>query len=628
MSVNQRLRNLINWAAVGVLGGAVVGLVDAALAGQDTRRVFADSMVADWLLRLGTGAAFYAQIFLAVLMAAGVFFLWISPWPKFDGQRRGPLRLAVLTWLVATAALYAGIAVNHWAPGVRSWQSIVGNLGVLAGALSLLTLLWRLFGKRSPTTTAGWLAPVGVGVEVLALVVLLVGVGSVGGVDRTKEQTKADRPNILLVTIDSLRADHVASYGYEKIKTLAFSRLAQEGMQFERAVAPTSWTLPSVVSIHTGVYAPVHGQITRHTRLDEGFVTLAESLRDRGYLTAAFLTNGYFVQTLGLDQGFDVYVHARNRRSTPPLVGLSLYDFFRPMRHVRHAAAEVTNRALQFMERHRDDAPWFVWIHYIDPHEPYGDWYLERFPSYRPAGFGKVATVRPYVEDGAPPPDEKTRKHIRACYDAEIIYTDKQVGRLLTGLDRWNLAGNTLVAVTADHGEEFWDHDFVFHGYTLFREVVHVPLWLRQPGVIEPSSSHSQTVSLIDLPATLLVAAGAQNPPYAMGADLLAPADKRALFSSLDKHGKQLRSVHTAAFDLIADLHKQEYRLYAADDIAQQHDLSMEMPEKVDELRGRLDRWRQTLTERRAQVPLSGNDNRIELDRATIESLRALGYLN
>ncbi|MHA1569073.1 MAG: sulfatase family protein [Alphaproteobacteria bacterium] len=635
----SRFRQLLDWCAVGVLGGGLLGVLEAIVYRREIKRVVFDETPLNFALHLLIGLTFYSQIFLAVMLAAGVFFLYLLPWPRSGRLRepRGNLGLAVATLLIAVGLMIAGIEVNKLLPGVTSPASMLANLGLLIGGFVLILALHRLLGPllaRAGGRRALWIPAVAF--EAAALT-LLLSLGIVREPDLTdKGRGEIAGPNVLLITVDTLRADHLSVFGYDRIRTPHFDRLAGQGALFTRHIAATSWTLPTLVSLHTGTYPDVHGVTGPEMALDAGFVTVAEAFQTRGYLTAAYLTNAYLESKFKLNQGFDAYVHARNHRYSPTFVGLRLYRFLWPMHGVRHAARRVTTRALDFLAQHRDSR-FFMWIHYIDPHLPYGDWYIKQLPYARDLQAKRgaaVTTLDPYLRREKVPTDEALR-HMKAAYDAEILYTDRQLGRLLDGLAEMGLAENTLVVLTGDHGEEFWDHEFLYHGYTLYRESVHVPLMVRWPGRIAAGGQIEAATGTVDIAPTLFEIAGIEPPPGYVGRSLWNllqqrenPGGDRRVFSMLSKFGLALRAAHTDRFDLIEDGNTETLELYEfPTDPQQEHNVAEQHPSDVERLWADIRAWAAEAPQQRQAIH-SGQDNRIELDEATRQHLRALGYLN
>ena len=280
----------------------------------------------------------------------------------------------------------------------------------------------------------------------LAHVALLIGAACApGGSDR-------ERPNVLLIAVDTLRADHLESYGYRLPTSPALAELGATGVVFERAVAATSWTLPAFASVLTGHYTSTHRCWKHKSRLAPSFVTLPEILRDAGYDTACAISHIFLARRYGLQQGI---VHFDTSFDLP--VGHGDTEISSP---------GVTARGLEWIEHKAaagDGEPWFLWLHYFDPHYKY----VEHEGISETFG----------VED----PLER--------YDGEIRFTDGYIGEVLDALARTGLDESTIVVLVADHGEEFLDHGGQYHGHTLYQELVHVPLVVRAPGSSRAGSS-------------------------------------------------------------------------------------------------------------------------------------------
>jgi len=279
------------------------------------------------------------------------------------------------------------------------------------------------------------------------------------------------RPNLLLITIDTLRADHVGAYGYAAAETPALDRLAREGVRFERAVSAVPLTLPSHATILTGRTPPHHGLRNNGAgALPANRPTLATALSEAGYRTGAFVGSFVLDHRFGLSRGFDVYDDEIARDAS----GMRSLEAERP-------ASEVADRALAWLGRVAEDraAPFFGWVHFYDAHAPYV------------------------------PPEPYASRHRDALYDGEVAFVDAQVARLLEFLDRRGLAGSTLVAVASDHGEALGEHGELTHGLLLYEPTLRVPLILRGHG-LPAGKSVAAPVGLVDLAPTLAGLLGAR----------------------------------------------------------------------------------------------------------------------
>ncbi len=294
-------------------------------------------------------------------------------------------------------------------------------------------------------------------------------------------------PNLVLISLDTLRADHLGAYGYERPTSPNLDRFMQEGILFERAFAPSSWTTPSHASVFTGHHPLVHGAGgPRGFRLGGRFTTLAELARRHGYKTAAFTEGAAVAGQLGFYQGFEAY--ANGPKESP-----------RPMA----TAEETFSRATAWLGRY-GDLPFLLFVHTYETHWPYRAPapYAQMFTGEGVAELTPAQAADPDFPGG--PLDESQKAGLEAAYDEGIAYTDAVVGRFLDGLRREGLLANTVVVIFSDHGEAFWDHGGIMHGLTLFDEQLHVPLFIRLPGDRPPRARIDRQVALVDVFHTLV----------------------------------------------------------------------------------------------------------------------------
>ena len=354
-------------------------------------------------------------------------------------------------------------------------------------------------------TTPRRLEPAGAAVVAVALL------GACGG-------GAAPRPNVLLISIDSLRRDHVSAYGRKNPfnpdlpTSPTFDALAADGVLFEDAVTTTSWTLPSHVSLLTGMPDLVHGVTDFTQRLDPNLDTIAERLGRAGYTTRAFFSGPNLHPAFGFSQGFGGY---ENLSGVDVDLDLFATDDERDMRPV-HQASHRTLTSERLVEASRGwireavgegERPFFAFVHFWDPHYDYLP--PESHARLFDADYQGPATGE---EFGNPRVHWQGRdlQHIRSLYDSEIRFTDDQIGVLLGELEALGVADDTLVVITADHGDEFYEHGKKGHLRTLFDEVVRVPMAMRWPngipvGVVAKGQARLQDVvptvlDLLDLP--------------------------------------------------------------------------------------------------------------------------------
>lgn len=332
----------------------------------------------------------------------------------------------------------------------------------------------------------------------------------------------ARQPNLILVSIDSLRPDHLGCYGYERETSPFLDALAASGARFETAVSTTSWTLPSHVSLFTGLYGATHGVVDNGLSLSGDHVTLAEVLKGEGYETAGFFGGPYLHPTFGVAQGFDTYVSCMG--ATP---GDASGDAIRDSAmapdapsHTDITGPRTRERVQAWAEARTTDDPYFLFVHLWDVHydfnppAPYATLFADA--DYDGLADGRLMT-NPAIRPGMAPAD---LAQVKALYDGEIRFTDFVLAGIIGDLRELGLLEDTVIVVTADHGEEFFEHGNKGHNKTLFDEVLRIPLVVVWPGEIEPGRVIEDQVQLVDLAPTLARLSGFAGDLPSQGADL------------------------------------------------------------------------------------------------------------
>jgi arylsulfatase A-like enzyme len=443
------------------------------------------------------------------------------------------------------------------------------------------------------------------------------------------------QPNVLLIENDTLRADHLGCHGHARPTSPHLDRLAERGTRFARARAPSSWTLPSVASIMTGTYPVVHGAERNTSGLASSVPTMAQAFHAAGYTTAARSANAAFVTPfMGLARGFGSFevLRGSDARRGSDADASPADPWLWSSVEVAKADA-VTAAALTWVDEHAaDEAPFFLYLHYFDPHAAYfpPPEMAARFGVPPDAPLTKAPQWKLLLAPTAPASAEDLATLV-ALYDAEIAYTDAAIGTLLDGVAT-RTRRPTLVVVTADHGEEFGEHGGVQHGRTLFDELLHVPLIVHGPGVAARRVVETP-VSLVSLWATIADLAGVAGPPTSDGPSLVglmrgeAPPARHPLFADLEPRFPNDRHVHRRAivdgsWKLVLAPDRKVRLFDLANDPTEQHGLD------AADGRDRLLRAELRVREvsaalRRAQAP----PEELELTAARRAQLKALGYL-
>lgn len=432
------------------------------------------------------------------------------------------------------------------------------------------------------------------------------------------------QPNIVLITLDTVRADHLSCYGYERKTTPNLDRLASEGQRFENALAVSSWTLPTHASLFTGLFPTTHGahyssagkvaldeavdigqlEFYSHFKangLSDESMTLAETLKNAGYTTGGVGAGPWLKPIFGLSQGFDFYdcdVNSVDGRK----------------------ADEVTALGMQFMTLHKE-APFFLFLNYFDAHEPYLPPQEYLFKFFDPKRIKEVQND-PALE----------AEFELSRYDSEIFFMDVEIGRFVDALKKQGIYDDTWIIVIGDHGEHFGEHGLKGHGYSLFENVVRCPLIIKWPSGWDSCPQPQDRCQQVDLmplilkrlaiePAAPMEGRPLGEGPYPGVCELFC---NRAVVDSMgERFDRNLTALYANEFKLIQSTKPD-------DRDAGLFDLSSDPEEKIDLTRDRprmaaalaeiLNKWKTTRLD-----PLS--PKKIEsIDAQTEEQLKALGY--
>jgi arylsulfatase A-like enzyme len=466
----------------------------------------------------------------------------------------------------------------------------------------------------------------------------------------------AKKPNVLLIVMDTVRADHVSVYGYERETTPFLREFAREATVYERAIACDGFTLPTHASMFTGVYPSWHGATVRSTypygsSLSPRRQTLASVLRANGYFTAEAVANyGYLGPAMGLAQGF---TSAQARRAVP------LSDSTRPsylresvkkflsaafnttaFDQFRLLATDINRHALGTIEENRDrNAPFFIFLNYMDAHIPY----IPPAP-FRTRFNGSDRNVKPRLDETYEgyqalrdevnsekrSLDENEKRYMISQYDAGIAFMDSAIGTLMKRLRELGLYDNTLVIITSDHGEAFGEHNRREHGISsVYQDQVHVPLLVKYPGQHEGHRSDA-LVSQVDFMPTVLEVSGIAAPPGLQGQSFRSPRSEEssAIFSESSAVGYQqayprLRGARRAVFSgnlklTVWTAGDPEFYDLAADPGELNNQYRPDDP-RAAALLARVNAWIAAMPRLPAQSK--------SIDKSTLEKMRSLGYV-
>ena len=432
--------------------------------------------------------------------------------------------------------------------------------------------------------------------------------------------------NVLFVLFDTLRADHLGCYGYERLTSPAVDALAREGVLFQNCYAQASWTKPSIASILTSLYPTMHGSQLTEDILPGELSTLPEVLRENGYVTCGITTNPVTKAVFNYHQGFDFFDDFLTR-SRIFSVAVRHLPFAGAIRKLSgryfdfrdgNRADSVVRRVLPWLRRHRDQN-FFLYLHFMDTHTPYN-------------------MPEAYRELFSPATDDTDSRNL-ALYDGEIRFADDHLKKILDELDELGISDRTLVIVTSDHGEAFGEHGDRLHGHTIYQHQVRIPLILSGPGVPR-GRTVAAAVRSIDIAPTILEILGIRSVPKSEGVSLLPLIEGESEIPSSEFvfieertwgnvyvlkgiiRNSRWKLILTEKSKFLEEGEEGKFELYdLAADPEELKDLIGEKPEIFEALKERFD-WYTDYVERNRV-----HTERREQDADTLQQIKALGYI-
>lgn len=654
-SGEQAEGRVLGWGrclAAGVVVGVVVGVVLAA-ADPVCLALYGKTDRDTLLQQVSFSVAVLVPFFLAAGVVGAVLLRvarGISP-----ALFRTGVWLTLLTWVAVvfghvTTSRVGSVLTIRRIPVMKDILTIVTAAGLTYAVLyGLATLLVRQAVRKR---TVRWL---------LAGALLWAAAVAVTVVAETRPElpgkvapTTAEKPNVLLIVLDTVRADHLGCYGYHRETTPNIDEFATGARVYRNVLCPSPWTLPTHASFFTGLPGSAHGVRHTHQMLDARFDTLAEKLRDAGYQTVGLSSNEIVDHSRSFDQGFEFYeipVLGRTGHRARMVAELLVQVLF----HHRDSAAGAMHQRLRhwFENVYRPDKPFFLFLNYIEPHAPYvpASHVLEWTTPDVAAKWehrDHQDMMHAYTLARLASLSSKDIGELEALYDEEIRFTDRKVGELLDFLHTNGLDENALIIVTSDHGEHFGEHHKMGHQYSLYEPLVRVPLIVRMKGTFTPGEDH-RLVQSQDVYPTILESAGVawertpahncesllrtQTSPERRGiAEHLSPSPGRVgtysgRFPILDFDSllRKLRAVQVGHMKLIQPS-EGEAELYDLDaDPFEAHDLANERPDDVRRLRKQLTDWLQSF--QHYEAPELTPEELKKLSPKSLDDLRGLGYV-
>jgi arylsulfatase A-like enzyme len=585
---------LLITALGGACAGALVGLLEAALI------TFTSNPEEYWLFPFGI---FYYGLSGAVIGSAAGLVLFVvrraSRSLAFGAAAAVtlfPLGLAIARYHVVQRVFHEELATTS-AKGL----AVHGALLAAAAAVSAAVFFAGSILARRPSGLAVATGGVLLGLVISTGVAALVsGGGAVAAIARNAAAQRGT--NAILIIADTLRADAVKNHLDRSPEDGGLARLAKDGIVFDSAYAQSSWTRPSIATILTSLYPSEHGAVHKMDPLPSRVTTLAEAFRSEGYWTAGVVTNINVAPIFNFQQGFGEYTYLEPSfyfGATDSATRLAIYKglrvarerFFGSYIYFRnyYQDAEVLGDAVESWLSTNPPEPFFLLIHYMDPHDPYFE------IPYNGRGVARVSEPNPPASRAA---------EYKRLYDQDVAYLDDQLAALLHGLQERGLYDDSAIILTADHGEEFQEHGGWWHGTTLYEEQVHVPLIVKRAREATPGSIETRFARTLDIAPTLMAAAGVPIPSDFTGVDLFGARAKTAslpLMAEEDLEGNVLTSLRHGDWKLIKANDDnprglQPLELYnLAEDPGEKRNLAGDEPEQVARLLHLLEKERRQL---------------------------------
>lgn len=431
--------------------------------------------------------------------------------------------------------------------------------------------------------------------------------------------------NLVVIMIDTLRADHLSCYGYEGIETPAIDTLAGQGVLFRKTYSAAPWTCPSMASLFTSLYPEAHGMVLHPIRdfkkfrvLSPKLTTLTEILKKAGAETHAISEQIWFSETFGFAQGFDSF------------------------KMLEEGTRELTDLALQQIGRLSSEKPFFLYLHFLDPHTPYTppEPFIIPHPGRGRFGLEGLDWDEWWQElwkiNRRTPDVDEYLSYLISLYDGEIAFVDHEIGRILDGLEARGLSENTVVALVADHGEAFLEHAML-HGSTLYNEELIVPMIIKVPWDPELKSlTWNQPVSTLDLMPTLLDLLGLPVPNAIQGKSMLPqlmrrapgesgedPVSARRFICAENAYDLDLKKVQSERFSLILNKRTRQCNFFDLEnDPWEQEDKLDLFPEEFKEHWDFMMQWLEA-----EEKWVRPDSPKIDLSGEVEDRLRRLGYL-
>lgn len=594
-------------------------------------------------------------------LAAAIDYIRILPGPDKAEGNPLPSHTAVSSELssgenrTSTLLLAAGMSLGYYLQ-VPSDEPLLGfNLGMVGSDMDKPAVDMKLevtavtdnseprmlLSKTVKPSEIGKLFPVGIDLSALKDQVIRLDLSAstsadtkarlalVGPALYTKPyRSKVAQPakkakNVIVVMIDTLRADHTAPYAETRVKSPAFNKLAESGALFEKFSAVEDWTKPSCATILTGLYPHTHKTQSDMGKLPSNIRMISEEMQKRGILAGAFIANGYVSGKFGFKKGWNRYTnYIREGKNTD--------------------AEHVFGDAIEWIREVKDE-PFYAYIHTIDPHVPYSppEEFLQMYDKGEYQGPVSPRRTAEHLEDikkGKFNPSARDKIRIEALYDGEISYHDKWFGDFLEKLESLNILEETLIMVVSDHGEEFWDHGSVGHGHQIHQELIHVPFLMVWKGTIPEKTRIAENYDHTCIVPTIFEAMDLKPPDYLEGPSVLDRAmggQSEGPQAGFSTHQGDREAVWSNNWKVLMRGPIKTFLYDLGSDPKCQTNLAAKRPITLTYLRTLLgqfhgsqdkSKWRSRKLVQKAVI--KAKEEKVEMDKELEEQLKALGYFH
>ncbi|MFC2091224.1 sulfatase [Elusimicrobiota bacterium] len=535
---------------------------------------------------------------LIVITAFSFFILWFL-WKLFLAdivviriKKENAFRIFIAGIICAVFSLYGGWAINHYfLPHKFHPASLSGDVIIL---FFTIFLVWALIKVRWRTIA-------------LALFIPLLTINL--GIIIDSRINIPDTPNIIMILSDTLRKDHLGCYGHKRNTTPNIDLFAENAILIKNAFAQSPSTKPSVASLFTSKYPSQHHVTYNEDSLNLSYMTLAEILKQNKYMTAGFIENSVIDKRFGFSQGFSEWIMDDRRHKVATSEPMTEFD----------------EKISSWLDKYRG-RPFFLYMHYIDPHNPhnapkpfnnfFSKEYTDRIPNFK--GKSPEIIKRHFYKN------KRDLEHLISFYDNEIRYIDSRFGELINKLKKLDILDNSIVIFLSDHGEGFLEHDNFAHSYSVYGELINIPLIIRFPKLSQKDYTEDHVQHVDIMPTIMHVLKINTDALLFEGRNILAESNnKAAIFSEHLRRGWGIpqQCIISGNWKLIYGLESGDYSLFdiKKDPLDYENIIGLHS-EIADTLKSYLLKWRTGLTDKKEAL-------KVDLDNEFIEKLKSLGYI-